>query len=169
VRVKTYRDVLDQYRHHPEAKSLAPDGGLCRGTTVGLLHHRPVTAESVRHVGKESNKLEEVEAGLVHDPDEVYTEYVDVRRDPAWEAVVAVLKRVPCSRLMKETELARSTIKALRNGHTQPHGRAREALTQVAANFAREELLAQGAKVPRRDTAVCAQYIHALGMEVRAG
>jgi hypothetical protein len=100
VRVKAYRDVLDDCRTHVEAKGLAPDGGLCRGTTVGLLHRRPVSAEPVRHVGKESNKLEEVEAGLVHDPEEVYTEYVDVQRDPACEAVVGVLKRIPRSRLM---------------------------------------------------------------------
>jgi transposase len=83
VRVKSYRDVLDDYRTHPEAKSLSPDGGLCRRTTVGLLRRRTVTMLSLTHVGKESNLLEEVEAGLVHDPDEVYTEYVDVRRDPA--------------------------------------------------------------------------------------
>jgi hypothetical protein len=169
VRVKTYRDVLDDYRTHVEAKSLAPDGGLCRRTTVGLLQRRPVTAESVRHVGKEPNKLEEVEAGLVHDPDEVYTEYVDARRDPTWETVVAVLKRIPSSRLMKETELARSTIAAQRNGHAQPHETAREALTRAVAKFAREELFDVGAKVPQRDTTACVHYIRKLGMGIHAG
>jgi hypothetical protein len=37
---------------------------------AGLHEHAFIT-----HVGKELNRLEEVEAGLVHDPDEVYTEY----------------------------------------------------------------------------------------------
>jgi hypothetical protein len=169
VRVKTYRDVLDDYRTHPEAKSLAPDGGLCRRTTVGLLHRRPVTKLSLTHVGKESNLLEEVEAGLVHDPDEVYTEYVDAHRVPTWGAVVQVLKHIPRSRLMRETGLARSTITALRNGHARPHDTAREALTRAAVKFAREELFAVGAKVPQRDTTACVHYIRKLGMGTRAG
>jgi hypothetical protein len=39
------------------------------------------TADLV-HLGKEANRREEVEAGLEHDPDEVYTAYADPRRDP---------------------------------------------------------------------------------------
>jgi hypothetical protein len=31
-------------------------------------------------IGKESNSLEEVEAGMVHDEDNVYTSYPDPRR-----------------------------------------------------------------------------------------
>jgi hypothetical protein len=41
-----------------------------------------VVAFHVRYVGKESNYLEERELGLVHDLDEVLTEYADPRRDP---------------------------------------------------------------------------------------
>ena len=35
VHVKTYRDVLEEYRAHAETKSLAPDGTLCVGATDG--------------------------------------------------------------------------------------------------------------------------------------
>jgi hypothetical protein len=164
VRVKTYRDVLDQYRTHPEAKSLAPDGGLCRGTTVGLLQRRPVMAEPVTHVGKESNKLEEVEAGLVHDPDEVYTEYVDARHDPEWETVVAVLKRIPRARLTQETGLSRRALTALRNGHALPRPKTREALVRAAAEFAREQLPVVAHAAPRDDLAACVRYPNALGV-----
>lgn len=34
------------------------------------------------HVGKEYNRLEEVEAGIEHSPDEVWTKYADPKRNP---------------------------------------------------------------------------------------
>jgi hypothetical protein len=163
VRVKTYRDVLDRYRNHVEAKSLAPDGGVCRGTTTGLLHFRPVTAQWVTHIGKESNKLEEVEAGLVHDPEEVYTEYVDVWHDPAWAMITQVLKIMPRSRLMQETGLSRRALTALRNGHALPHAKTRKVLLRAAEAFGREQLATHDQKAPRDDMAACVHYVHALG------
>ena len=47
-RVRTYRDVLDRYRVHPEDKFLGPDGQPCRWETVGLLQRRPVHARPRR-------------------------------------------------------------------------------------------------------------------------
>lgn len=38
---------------------------------------RHVTPASVVHIGKETNRLDEVAAGLVTDPDQVYTVYED--------------------------------------------------------------------------------------------
>jgi hypothetical protein len=69
IYVKTYRDVLKEYRAHAETKSLAPDGTLCVGASMGLLQRRPVTRLYGAYVGKESNRLEEVDAGLIHDPE----------------------------------------------------------------------------------------------------
>ena len=60
VRIKTYRDVVAEYRRHTEHKSLAPDGQPCSPTTVGLLRRRPVEAMRVVYTGKESNRLEDV-------------------------------------------------------------------------------------------------------------
>src|SRR5205823_2352629 len=54
VRVKTYADVLGDYRTHPEAKSVDIIGQPCRRTTKGLLQRRPVTLRSITHIGKES-------------------------------------------------------------------------------------------------------------------
>jgi hypothetical protein len=156
--------VLDQYRNHTESKSLAPDGGPCRSATVGLLRRRPVTAQWVMHVGKESNRLEEVEAGLVHDPEEVYTEYVDARHDPAWATVTRVLKDMPRSRLMQETGLSRRALTALRNGHALPHAKTREALARAAAAFAREQRAQVANPVPYDDFAVCAYYLNEQGL-----
>jgi hypothetical protein len=72
--VKTYRHVVEEYRAHPEAKSVGREGLPCSRQTVGILRRRPVTTLYVAHVGEESNRLEEVEAGVVHDPEEIYTE-----------------------------------------------------------------------------------------------
>ncbi len=168
VGVKTYRDVLDQYRNHVEAKSLGPDGGHCRGTTMGLLQRRPVTAQWVTHVGKESNKLEEVEAGLVHDPEEVYTEYINARRDPAWAIIAQVLKDMPRSRLMHETGLSRRALTALRNGHALPHPKTREALARSASAFAREQLSHAGIAAPRDHLSACIRYLNEPGLAVQS-
>jgi hypothetical protein len=159
VRVKTYRDVLDDYRRHPESKSLAPDGTPCTGLTVGLLRRRPVTALYLTHVGKESNQLEEVEAGLVHDPEEVYTEYQDPAHDPWATLAVPVLKQMPRPQLETATGLDRSTLTRLRNGSTQPRTMHRETLTHVAGIFARDQLAASGQAVPREDLAACASWL----------
>lgn len=76
ARVQTYRDVLEDFLYHPEAKSSGLDGRTCTRQTVGLLGRRVVRSipELTAHVGKESNRLEEVEAGVEHDPDEIWTE-----------------------------------------------------------------------------------------------
>jgi hypothetical protein len=156
--VQTYRDVLEDFRYHPEAKSGGPGGRRCGWQTVGLLQRRVVRSipELTTHVGKESNRLEEVEAGLEHDPDEVWTEYRDPGRDP-WETLVLpVLKQVPAKQLAEATGLAVSTVKAARNGRTHPHGRNRQALIHAAAVFSRERLREFGIPSPTDDLACIA-------------
>jgi len=74
--VKTYRDVVGEYRVHPEAKSCGPDGAVCHRATIGLLARRHVVAGVLPElIGKEANKLEDVEAGLVHAEAEVLNIY----------------------------------------------------------------------------------------------
>ena len=66
ARVKSYGDVLEEYEFHPEAKCADANGAPCDKQTVGLLQRRHVTIEWPSHfIGKESNKLEEVEEGSV--------------------------------------------------------------------------------------------------------
>jgi hypothetical protein len=159
AQVKTYGDVLAEYRRHPETKSLAPDGTPCTRSTAGLLRRRPVAALYVTHVGKESNRLEEVEAGLVHDPEEVYTEYPDPAHD-AWSTlVVPMLKRMSLRRIQEQTGMGRTQIKAVRNGHARPHATHRAALLRAAGAFGRDRVAAAGRPVPRDDLAACAAYL----------
>lgn len=45
-------------------------------------------------LGKESNKFEEVKAGLEHDPESIWTVYADPRRDQ-WETeLLPILKKM---------------------------------------------------------------------------
>jgi hypothetical protein len=48
--------LLIEYREHPEAKSLAPDGSLCKGDTRGLLKRAHIIAGELRYVGKETDR-----------------------------------------------------------------------------------------------------------------
>ncbi len=61
--------------------------------------------DQIKYIGKESNNLEGVEAGVVHAEQEVYTEYPDPRRDE-WETKIRpALKRIPLSELQIQTGL----------------------------------------------------------------
>lgn len=97
ARVKTYGETVSEYAFHPEAKCADVDGNEGDKQTVGLLQRRHVAIDHIRYIGKESNRLEDVEAGLVHSELAAYTEYPDPRHDQ-WETqVLPLLKTVPAS------------------------------------------------------------------------
>ena len=48
--------LLIDYREHPEAKSLGPDGNTCEADTRGLLKRTHVIAGEIRYVGKETDR-----------------------------------------------------------------------------------------------------------------
>jgi hypothetical protein len=54
---------------------------LAQRQTLGLLERRHVKIDQIKCIGKESNSLEDVDAGLVHSEKNTYTEYVDPKRD----------------------------------------------------------------------------------------
>lgn len=54
---RTYGDIVREYRWHPEAKSLGPDGSKCTARTAGLLKRTPViAAREFATIGKETNR-----------------------------------------------------------------------------------------------------------------
>jgi hypothetical protein len=160
VRVKTYGDVLKEFRFHPEAKSAGPDGLPCGPQTRGLLQRRRVRAvpELLTHVGKESNKLEEMDAGIEHDPDEIWTEYRDANRDPWLAFVVPVLKAMSLIELVAATGLSDRALRAIRNAHTMPRPTHKNALLRSAAAFARGHLQAAEQLITGDDLVACAAY-----------
>jgi hypothetical protein len=108
--IKDYASVLEAYAYHPEAKCADATGAPSNEHTVGLHFPRHVVIEQIRYIGKEANEIEDVEAGLVHGADEVFTEYVDARRD-FWQTVGRpAARRASIDELQRETGLPRQTI-----------------------------------------------------------
>jgi hypothetical protein len=53
---ESFRIVLRQYLQRPEVKSLAPDGTLCTGATMGLLRRASILAGDIVPIGKETER-----------------------------------------------------------------------------------------------------------------
>jgi hypothetical protein len=161
ARVQTYRDVLGDFRHHPEAKSADAFGRPSDRQTVGLLRRRDVhtVPTLLTYIGKESNKLEEVEEGIEHDLDEIMTEYADPRRDPWRELVVPVLQEIPSKQLAQAAGISERSIRKIRNERSRPNVRHHEKLVQAAGEFARNWLRAQGLTPPSDNSTACAVYL----------
>ncbi len=127
ARVKTYGEVVEEYEFHPESKCADANGNPCRKQTVGLLQRRRIQVNEIRFIGKESNILEDVEAGSVHSAREAYTEYPDPSRSE-WETKIRPsLKRIPLKVLVKECEgrLSRRALIDIRAGRSKPHRKNR--------------------------------------------
>ncbi|MHB8487393.1 MAG: hypothetical protein ACYDCM_16895 [Candidatus Acidiferrales bacterium] len=121
VRVKTYGDVLAEYEFHPETKNADAGGNPSGKQTIGLLQRRHVRIKQIKYIGKESNLIEDVESGLVHSEADVYTEYVDPRRDEWQTKILPALKQIPLNQLVELSGMSRSALKELRAGRSRPH------------------------------------------------
>jgi hypothetical protein len=114
IRVRTFRDVLDRFREHPEAKSADRDGNPSDKKTIGLLQRLPVGLLCVFHIGKETNLIEQQEEGVaLADPQAVYL------GGGEWEAIRARMEAVPTRKLASLTGINERTLRAYRQG-TRP-------------------------------------------------
>ncbi len=125
ARLKTYRDVAELFQSHPEPKSAGPDGAECGAATRGLLRRRSVELDWVDYVGKESHRLEEVNSGLIHDPDEVVANY----GSNSWRHIRERLQNYTARELAEATGKSVRYIKAIRNGRSDPSRQVKERLT----------------------------------------
>jgi len=82
---------------------------------------RHVRIGEIKYIGKESNSLEEVEAGLIHAAQNVYTEYPDRRRDEWKTKIRPAMKKVFISILERETSLSPRMLIDARTGRRRPH------------------------------------------------
>ena len=130
-RISAFHDVLSEYRVHPEAKSLAPDGGRSAWHSQGVLRRRPIVADRVIYIGKESNEFEDGGAGLVHDGDGVS---IYGRRDE-WEETRQVLRAIPRQQLIAASGIDRSLMHRYVNGAVTPRADRRDHLGQIAVRF----------------------------------
>lgn len=135
ARVKTYGDALTEYEFHPETKNADADGKPSGKQTIGLLQRRHVCIDQIKYIGKESNLIEDVESGLIHSEVDVYTEYVDSRRDQWQTKILPALKKMPLTELVEKSEMSRSALKELRAGRSRPHRNHQELLTTTAAQW----------------------------------
>ena len=131
ARVKSYGDVLREYEFHPEAKCADSAGAPCSKQTIGLLGRRHILIDGIIYIGKESNRLEEVEEQSLLDPSDAYTHYVDLQRDEWATKILPKLKAMPLSELMERTGLPRSTLQAIRAGR-KPHPSNAKLLATIA-------------------------------------
>jgi hypothetical protein len=135
--LSTYRDVVSQYRRHPESKSGDTDGNPSNEETIGLLTRLHVVAlGSPRYIGKESNELEDVEAGIVGDADSVYVTYTDRERELA--LLRTVLSTLPRRPLAGAAGIDERSLRRIISGQSTPTAKHRNRLlTAVTLELAR--------------------------------
>jgi len=131
TRIETYGEVLREYEFHSGAKSADAKGKPSGKQTIGLLRRRHIRIESVIYIGKESNRLEEIEAGVIHSADSVYTEYPDPRREEWQTRILPVLKKIPIAALMRFSGRSRSMLQRTIAGRNQPRMRNQELLKVI--------------------------------------
>ena len=131
VRVKTYGDVFEEYEWHPEPKCADANGEPASKQTIGLLHRRHITIDHVIYIGRESNQLEDVDAGLVRAGDG-YTEYPDPRRDYWQRAVVPALNQISLKAWQRDTGKSAVILIDARRGRRRPHAKHRKLLIAYA-------------------------------------
>ena len=127
--VMTYRTLLHRYRQHPESK-YADDGGKpCAGNTRGLLHRCNVSPQRIAIIGKETNELDDVNAGLYGTLDEVKNTYRTI--DVELAEALAVTAHLSGRQLAQMLGVDRRTVDRIRNGAT-PRENLRRRLLAVA-------------------------------------
>jgi len=77
--------------------------------------------------------LEEVEAGTVQTPENVYTEYPDRRRDEWQTKILPALMKAPLKLLVAECrgDLSRRAIIDLRAGRSRPRRKTKDLLVSI--------------------------------------
>lgn len=65
--------------------------------------------KALKYIGKESNHPEDVESGLIHAAESVYTEYPDPQRDE-WPVLRNALKHISLKVFEKETGKAETNV-----------------------------------------------------------
>jgi hypothetical protein len=137
AQVKTYADTLREYRHHPEMKSLDPNGQPSDLQSVGLLKRRSVYELNRVTIGKEANLIEEQQTATIHDTDEVLNEFKPPGQDTFALHVVPILKTLKASDLASQAGVSAVHIKAIRNLRARPSDELKAELTKAAADEVR--------------------------------
>jgi len=136
---KSCGQVLREYRAHPEHKFNGSNSEPCAAGTQGVLTRRSVHHAHLVYIGKEANRLDEVQAGLIGHLGDVTTGYGDTDSTEFREFVMPVLDRYSGRELAKLVDVDRRTIDRIRDGQI-PRPRLRKALGGLAVTLAAEEV-----------------------------
>jgi len=124
VHFKTYSDIVEDFLFHPEIKAAGTDGEPCRPNTRGVLGRLHVQASKIRHIGKETNNLEKVQA--MGGAEEEQLEY-----QPAWEELKKELQGCSSKLLAKFSGLSRKAIYKLLRTTSIPRPKTFTALNKA--------------------------------------
>jgi hypothetical protein len=136
--IRSFGDVLEEYEFHPEAKAADSNGQPCERGTVGLLQRRNVAPSAIVFIGKETNRLEEVQQGLIHDWEDALCFYINPDLDTWRSEVIPALKKIPCAVLAKASGKSERTIRSIRNGHSTPSAVTKAALMNAISDRTRD-------------------------------
>ncbi len=137
VRVQSYNDILVKYCTHPESKSADATRKACTRSTKGLLYRRSVVVNEVVYIGKEANRIEEVEHGTVHDWEEVRERYSDPKRGIWVTHVFPILRTLEEKVLAKRIGVTARTMRSYRSGTSRPRMKTFKSAALVAVERAR--------------------------------
>jgi len=136
--IDDYHRTLTDFRLHPEAKSLCPDGTPCdehRRNSAGLLRRRSaeILRRAIEHIGKETNELKQVLGA--QDEDELVQRYRPLDESD-FDCYGVLLRAVPKPRIVDLTGVSPRTIEMLRKRRTVPRAKTQEALLEALRQLA---------------------------------
>jgi len=128
AKVETFSDMAAKYGTHPEFKSNDSEGQPCTRATVGLLQRRRVTVGRIVLIGKESNRLEEREAGELtrEDADQWLTTYED--HDEWYRLILPKLRELGAQSCAEATGMSERRVREVLSQRALPHPPHRAAL-----------------------------------------
>jgi hypothetical protein len=143
VRVQTYRDVLTAHVRHPEAKFSETSGQPCAPDAVGPLYRQHITDAITGYIGKEADRIEAVNVGLVAAGDSVTTEYgppfdtfqfvrAALSQTPTMDTI-ALIRQLHPESTTTDAAWARTIQRVLRGA--TPHDRTRQILEDAAVHM----------------------------------
>jgi len=141
--VRDFNMVFREYTQHPEAKSLAPDGSPCTGTTRGLLRRRPIEAITpFVPIGKEVDRSMQDDLNVFSDVRPI-EDRPGVQNQPSkseiWpdghhhiaRLLEKTVEHLSTKELARKTGLDRNTIRRVRRGE-RVHSKTRLRLLKLA-------------------------------------
>ncbi len=116
----TFAELLADYRHHHENKSIDSYGEETDRDTRGPLHHPRVRVTELLFTGKESVLRDELQTGVVSEEEaETYRFMIGPERDATVELVMEVLRLLPSVEL-KRLKIGWRVAQEIKAGEGRP-------------------------------------------------